>query len=157
MVQAGGRGVWVRRVGGRLVRVGLKSFGGGVSHGLGLSDWWCGGGGGQGEGGKFAAVGDQAGGGGVGLQVREVVFAQVGCGVAGQQAGVFGAGGEEHFRAGVGADGELHFLGHLGHVLVGQHHRQAVSAGFGQDLVERAGQRQEVLAFVDVHCAVGAA
>ena len=68
---------------------------------------------------------DQAGGGVEGVEVGQVVLAEVGQGVAGQVAGVVGADGEEDFVAGVGGDAFAQLAGQLGEVLVREGERQA--------------------------------
>jgi hypothetical protein len=109
----------------------------GGAHGVGPSgDGGRGGAGGEGEGRGLLAVDDEAGRGGVGTQVREVVLGQVGGDVAFEGAGVLGAHGEPDLGAGVGRHRLAQLLSELAEVLVGKHHGQPVAAGLGQHLVE---------------------
>jgi hypothetical protein len=81
----------------------------------------------------------------VGAEMAEVVRAHVGLGVAGEHPGVFGRDVEVHLVAGVRRRGLGKVAGQLAEVLVGQGERQVVAAGLGQHVVERAGEREEVL------------
>ena len=79
-------------------------------------------------------------------QVELVEFGQ---GMPGQDPGVFRRTGEVDLVAAVRGDRRGRLAGELDQVLVREHQGQAVAAGLGADLVDGAGQIQEVLAFVD--------
>src|SRR5580693_5084562 len=85
----------------------------------------------QGEGGSLGAIGDEPGGGLVGVEVGQVVGGQHGGGVVFEVPGVFGADGEDDLGAGVGADALAQVRGELGEVLVRHGDGEPVGAGFG--------------------------
>jgi len=111
---------------------------------------WHGRVGSDGERWRLGAADDEAGGCGVGSEVGQVVRGQLGCDVPLQGPGVFGGEIEQQLAAGVGRDAFAEVAGQLRQMLVGQHEGEPVAAGFGEHLIERSGQGEEVLAFIDV-------
>ena len=121
-----------------------------------MTEGWWGWVGGEGEGGEFAVGDQEPGGGGVDVEVGQVVLVEFGQGVPGEVAGVFGVDGEVDLGAGVRGDRGLGLAGELGEVLVGQDEAEPEAAGFGEHVVDAAGQVEEVVAFVDVQGGVAA-
>ena len=83
----------------------------------------------QGERRGFPGGDDEAGGGGVGVQVGQVVLVEFGHGVPGELVGVLRRAGEEDLVAGVRGQRQLGVAGQLGEVLVGQDQATGGSRG----------------------------
>jgi hypothetical protein len=91
-----------------------------------------------------------AGSGGIGVEVGDVVGGELGLGVAFEFSGVFG-GPEVDLGEGVGGDRRFEFGGlELSEVLVRQHQGHAVGAGAGEEVFQGVGHVQELLGFVEV-------
>jgi len=105
------------------------------------------------EGGALLTVDHQASGGPVGAEMRQVVRHEVRRHGALQVAGALGRATEDDLRAGIGRDDVDQVGGEMGEVLVDQDEPEPGGLRLGQDVVQAAGERKEVLALVEVETA----